>query len=93
MTAPELHFAGPAELLAALPHLLGFVPSDDLVAVMAGPVSGPALEVRAAIGCPISITDDQARRLATTCDLTAQQFPVAVLIAICDPSRNLDRHR
>ena len=39
MPTPELSFSTPAKLLAALPHLLGFVPVNDLVALMLGPAS------------------------------------------------------
>jgi hypothetical protein len=88
MTTPELSFATATELLAALPHLLGFVPADDLVALMLGP-SQDALRIpaQAAIRCPLTITDEQAQRFRATCNLTAAQFPAAVLIAVCDADR------
>jgi Domain of unknown function (DUF4192) len=92
MTTPELSFASPAELLAALPYLLGFVPKDDLVVVMLGPSSPiPShLPVRAAIRCPITITRRQAQHLPRTCGLPADEFRAAVLIAVCDADR--DQH-
>jgi hypothetical protein len=88
MTTPELSFATATELLAALPHLLGFVPADDLVALMLGP-SQDALRIpaQAAIRCPLTITDEQAQRFPATCNLTAHQFPAAVLVAVCDEDR------
>jgi hypothetical protein len=88
MTTPELSFATATELLAALPHLLGFVPADDLVALMLGPSQDPLrVPARAAIRCPITITDEQAQRFPATCNLTADQFPAAVLIAVCEADR------
>jgi hypothetical protein len=88
MTTPELSFASPAELLAALPHMLGFVPADDLVAIMLGPSHDPLrMPALAAIRCPITITDQQAQRFPATCNLTAHQFPAAVLIAVTDADR------
>jgi hypothetical protein len=89
MTTPELSFTTATELLAALPHLLGFVPTDDLVVLMLGPSQDPLrIPARAAIRCPITITDEQAQRLPATCNLTAHQFPAAVLVAVCDPDRD-----
>jgi hypothetical protein len=88
MTTPELHFATATELLAALPHLLGFVPTDDLVAVMLGPSQDPLrMPANAAIRFPIAITDEQAQQFPATCNLTVHQFPAAVLVAVCDADR------
>jgi hypothetical protein len=85
MTTPELSFATAAELLAALPHLLGFVPANDLVALMLGPSQDPLrIPARAVIRCPITVTDEQAQRFPATCNLTAPQFPATVLVAVCD---------
>jgi hypothetical protein len=89
MITPELSFATATELLAALPHLLGFVPADDLVALMLGPSQDPlTIPARAAIRCPITITDEQAQGFPATCNLTAHQFPAAVLVAVCDAGRD-----
>jgi hypothetical protein len=88
MNTPELSFATATELLAALPHLLGFVPADDLVALMLGPSQDPLhIPADAAIRCPLTISDEQAQRFPATCNLTADQFPAAVLIAVCDADR------
>jgi len=88
MTTPELSFATATDLLAALPHLLGFVPADDLVVLMLGPSQDPLhIPARAAIRCPLTITDEQAQRFPATCSLTADQFPAAVLVAVCDADR------
>ena len=89
MTTPELSFTTAAELLAALPHLLGYVPANDLVALMLGPTADARrIPARAAIRCRITITAEQARRLPATCNLTADQFPAALLVAVYDADRD-----
>ena len=86
MSTPELSFATPAELIAALPHLLGFIPTNDIVALMLGPAHHQAeVPLRAAIRCPASIDPEQAQRFPSRCHLTATQFPSALLIAVYDP--------
>jgi hypothetical protein len=91
MSTPELSFATPADLIAALPHLLGFIPTNDIVGLMLGPTHSQAdASLRAAIRCPIDVDTEQAQQLPTACHLTATQFPTALLIAVCDPQ--LDRH-
>ena len=47
MSTPELSFATPAELIAALPYLLGFIPTNDIVALMLGP---PTIQHRCRCG-------------------------------------------
>lgn len=86
MNTPELSFATPAELIAALPHLLGFIPADDIVALMLGPTEDSAqVPLRAAIRCPVALEPAQAQRFPTTCHLTQAQYPGALLVAVCDP--------
>ena len=86
MSTPELSFATPAELIAALPHLLGFIPTNDIVALMLGPAHHQAeVPLRAAIRCPASIDLEQAQRFPSSCHLTATQFPTALLIAVYEP--------
>jgi hypothetical protein len=86
MNTPELHFFTPTELLAALPHLLGFVPIDDMVALMVGPAAGDEdhAAMRAAIRCPITVDDELAQHFPVRCGLDAARFPGAMLIAVCD---------
>ncbi len=86
MNTPELHFATPTELLAALPHLLGFVPTDDMVALMLGPVADDEdhMAMRVAIRCPITVDHQAAQQFPTTCKIAAEQFPSAILVAVCD---------
>ncbi|KUI34190.1 DUF4192 domain-containing protein [Mycobacterium sp. GA-2829] len=91
MTTSELRFTTPTELLAALPHLLGFVPTNDFVAILLGPEDDEkGLAVRAAIRCPITLTQSQAEAFPLSCNLSADRFSAAVLIAICEP--RFDEH-
>jgi hypothetical protein len=88
MNTPELSFTTPTELLAALPHLLGFVPTDDMVALMLGPAENHThIAVRAAIRCPLTMDPQVAERFPQTCRLDAEQFPGAILVAVCDTNR------
>jgi hypothetical protein len=84
MNTPELHFATPTELLAALPHLLGFVPIDDMVALMLGPVADDEdhIAMSAAIRCPITVDDQVAQQFPARCRLDAERFPGAILVAV-----------
>lgn len=86
MSIPELSFATPAELIAALPHVLGFIPTNDVIALMLGTAEHPAeVPLRAAVRCPVTIDMEQAQRFPSACHLTAAQFPTAILVAVCEP--------
>jgi hypothetical protein len=88
MNTPELSFTTPTELLAALPILLGFVPTDDMVVLLLGPAENHTqIAMRAAIRCPLAIDDQVAERFPQTCRLDAEQFPGAILVAVCDTNR------
>ena len=85
MNTPELLFATPTELIAALPHLLGFVPTGDMIALMLGAADNPAhVAMRAAIRCPITVDHEVAEQFPQTCRLDADQYPGAILVAVCD---------
>jgi hypothetical protein len=90
MTTPELSFATPTDLIAALPYLLGYIPDNDVIALMLASSNDPTqIPLRAAIRCPIDIDPAQAQRLPTLHrHLTRGQFHSALLVAVCDP--NLD---
>lgn len=91
MTTSQMRFDNPTDLLAALPHLLGFVPRNDFVAILLGPEDdNRGLTVRAAIRCPITLTESEAETLPVSCNLTADRFTAAILIAICEP--RFDEH-
>lgn len=91
MSTPELSFATPTELISALPHLLGFIPTNDIIALMLGPSTDPAESpLRAVIRCPVTIDTDHAQRFPTVCHLIAEQFPAALLVAVCDPRHDTE---
>ena len=91
MSTPELSFATPADLIAALPHLLGYIPTNDIVALMLGPTNHQTeAPLRAAIRCPLSINFQQAEQFPSSCHLTSAQFPAALLVAVCDPQHDSD---
>lgn len=91
MSTPELSFATPAALISALPHLLGFIPTDDIIALMLGPSHHSAESpLPAAIRCPVTIDADHAQRFPIVCHLVAAQFPAALLVAVCDPRHDTE---
>lgn len=87
MTTPELIFSTPTELLAALPHMLGFVPVDDMVALMLAPAvdDDHRTTLGAAIRCPITIDVQAAQQIPAHANLRADRFPGAMLVAVCQP--------
>ena len=88
MSTPELSFATPAELIAALPHLLGFIPTNDIVALMLGPAHRQAeVPLRAAIRCPASIDPEQAQRFPSTLPPHCNAVPQRTLDRRLRPSR------
>ena len=52
-----------ADLIAALPHLLGYVPMNDIDALVLGPTNHQTeVPLRAAIRCPLTIDPEHAQR-------------------------------
>jgi hypothetical protein len=89
MSTPELSFATPTNLIAALPHLLGFIPVNDIVALMLGPTDHQTeAPLRAAIRCPATLDLIDAQRFPSACRLSAAQFPSALLVAVCEPQQD-----
>jgi hypothetical protein len=85
MTNTEMRFDNPTELLAALPHLLGFIPRNDIVAIMLGADDqDTGLALRAAIRCPVTITRADAEAFPNSCNLHAARVTAAILIAVCE---------
>src|SRR5262249_10091250 len=73
--------------------LLGFVPTDDIVALMLGPAEHHThIAMRAAIRCPLAIDQQVAERFPQTCRLDANQFPGAILVAVCDTNGREHAH-
>ena len=93
MTTPELSFATPADLIAALPHLLGYIPDNDVIALMLAPTTDPTqIPLRAAIRMPVDIDPEHAQRFPELCHLTRGQFHSALLIAVCDQTYDNTAH-
>jgi hypothetical protein len=89
MSTPELSFATPTALIAALPHLLGFIPTNDIVALLLGPTDHhPEVPLRAAVRCPATLDSEHAQRFPAACHLNAAQFPTAILVAVCEPKHD-----
>ncbi|MDG4667934.1 DUF4192 family protein [Mycobacterium sp. 236(2023)] len=89
MTTTELNLTSPADILAALPHILGYIPTDDLIALTFDTAhTTPHITLRAAIRAPLTLTDDDAHRFPDLCGLTADRTPGALLIAITPEHRS-----
>ena len=90
MNKPELSLTTPAEMLAALPHLIGFVPTNDLVALMLTPAGRDATTVKlgTALRCPITIDHRAAQQFPRHWGLDSHLFPGAILMAVCEPGRD-----
>jgi hypothetical protein len=55
---------------------------------MLGPADNPAhVAMRAAIRCPIIVDHDVAQQFPKTCRLDPDQYPGAILVAVCDTRR------
>jgi len=74
-----------ADIVAAAAALLGFAPTNSIVAYMLhrDPNTGDML-VRTAIRCDVSITSHQAANFPATCNLRPETNHAAVLLAVCD---------
>jgi len=79
-----------ADIVAAAAGMVGFAPTDSVVAYLLrnDPEHGPL--VRCAIRFDVTITREQATNFPRTCHLSAADNHAAILLAICDP--NLDDH-
>lgn len=74
----------PADLIAATPGLLGFAPTNSIVAVMLCDHPTHGLHVRCAIRFDVTVSSEQASQLPTACHLRAADNAAAILIAVCD---------
>ncbi|WP_375486580.1 DUF4192 family protein, partial [uncultured Mycobacterium sp.] len=91
MAKPVITLHSPADILAAIPALVRFVPDNSVVALMFSHASGgQVLDVRCAIRFDLTISVAQAAAFPETCGLSAEHNAAALLAAICEPG--LDRH-
>ncbi|WP_239656661.1 DUF4192 family protein [Mycobacterium riyadhense] len=74
-----------ADIVAAAAALLGFAPTNSIVAYLLhrDPTTGDMV-VRAAIRCDITISAEQASNFPATVNLRPQTSHAAVLLAVCD---------
>lgn len=75
-------------VISAIPALLGFVPTNSIVAIMFSPSDAPRDDLRCAIRFDVDVDREQAQRFPRTCDLTAAENSGAILVAICDPEHD-----
>jgi Domain of unknown function (DUF4192) len=88
MTTPALRT--PADLIAATAALLGFAPTDSIVAYLLreDPIRG--LGLRCTIRFDVTISAEQAANFPATCGLRAADNAAVILLAVCGPGH--DRH-
>ncbi|KPN46865.1 DUF4192 domain-containing protein [Mycobacterium intracellulare] len=79
----ETFFATPADAIAAVPALIGFTPTNSVVAYMLRHDINHGLAVRSTIRFDVTITAEQATAFPATCNLHATDTPAAILIVIC----------
>lgn len=82
----------PADLIAATPGLLGFAPTNSIVAIMLRDHPTRGLHVRCAIRFDVTVRTEQAAQLPTTCNLRAADNAAAILIAVCDQRHDVHAH-
>lgn len=78
----------PADIVAAAAGLLGFAPTNSIVAYMLRRDSADGLLIRCAIRFDITITTTQAANFPATCNLRSADNHGAVLLAVCDDQHN-----
>lgn len=79
----ETFFVTPADAIAAVPALIGFTPTNSVVAYMLRHDIEHGLAVRNAIRFDVTISAEQATRFPATCNLRAADTPAAILIVVC----------
>jgi Domain of unknown function (DUF4192) len=88
---PTTALRTPADIIGAAAGLLGFAPTNSIVAYMLRhDPNDDLLIVRAALRFDVTITTEQATRFPPTCNLRAADNDAAVLLAVCDQPH--DRH-
>ena len=74
----------PADVVAAAAGLLGFAPTNSIVAYMLHRDTTHGLIVRSAIRFDVTITAEQAANFPATCNLRPDTNHAAILLAVCD---------
>lgn len=78
------HLRCPADLIAAAPGLLGFVPTNSMVVYLLHDEPTKGIGVRCAARFDITVTTGQAADFPTVCNLRPGRFAAAILLAICE---------
>ena len=86
---PTTALRTPADIVGAAAALLGFAPTNSIVAYMLHrDPNDDGLLVRCAIRFDVTITTAQAANLPATCNLRPVDNHAAVLLAVCDERHN-----
>ena len=91
---PTTGLRTPADIVAAAAALLGFAPTNSIVAYMLHRDPSHGLLVRCAIRFDVTITAEQATNFPATCNLRPDTNHAAILLAVCDQRHDCARrHR
>lgn len=82
----------PADIVAAAPGLLGFVPTDSIVVYLLQQQPTSGLGVRCAARFDITNSTEQATTFPATCNLRAANFAAAIILAVCDQRHDVHAH-
>lgn len=85
-----IKLGAPADVIAAATPLLGFIPTDSVVAYLLATEPDGTPIIKVTIRCDITISADQATNFARTCHLDADKYDGALLLAVC--GADLDDH-
>ncbi|KQH76621.1 hypothetical protein AO501_10550 [Mycobacterium gordonae] len=79
----------PADIVAAAPGLLGFVPTNSIVVYLLQQHPTTGLGVRCAARFDMINSTDQATNFPATCNLRAGNFAAAIILAVCDQPHDI----
>lgn len=82
----------PADIVAAAPGLLGFIPTNSIVVYLLQQHPTTGLGVRCAARFDITNSTEQATNFPATCNLRAGNFTAAIILAICDQRHDVHAH-
>jgi Domain of unknown function (DUF4192) len=74
-----------ANLIATAGALLGYAPTNSVIAIMLQDDDTAETWVRCAIRLDVRVTVEQAARFPTICNLRARDYDAAILLVVCDP--------
>jgi hypothetical protein len=74
-----------ADLVAATAALLGYAPTNSVIAIMLQNDTAGETSIRCAMRLDVRVTAEQAAQFPTICNLRASDNSAAILLVICDP--------